>query len=371
MQVQFRGSRETTISRRLATVSVFVIAAGLLSACAGNPAANPGQEVTIDVGTKKITTDSDAQTKIAYFVEDANNSAVAGSVAAAQAMAEKLGAKIDVFSAGFDAVTQDNQMQNALNRDYNAWVVNAVDGTLACPTVTDADASKNIVVAVVNLPVCGRAGNSGDDLWAPGTLTYAGGNERPESFKRVMERAVEENPGPQKVGVLTGPELYPITQNFDVALAQIRKKYPEFEIVQVARTDYSTPQAQEKAVAMLQANPDLTVILTAFSNLSRGAVTALQADGKAPGDVNIYEAGGTKWAVQALEEGWISVTTAFFRPTNSETGVEAVVKARKGEPVPRVNLNDGHALLPDQKEDETFLLDRENVSTSGYEPTID
>lgn len=354
-------------------LTVLPLVAGLiaLTACGGNGQSAAGKAVSIDVGTRTLSIDSSKETKIAFFVEGTNNSAVAASVDAAQKKAKELGVKLDVFDGKFDAVTQRNQMQNALNRDYNAWVVGAVDGNLVCSMVTEQAPAKNIVTATYVLPICGRNANEGAELWAPGTTTYVGGTETPRAFKTIMERAIAENPGPQKVGVITGPELNPITQSFDKALAEIKSEHPEFQIVQEARTDYSTPVAREKAVPMLQANPDLSVIITAFSNMSRGAVSALQGAGKKPGDVKIYESGGTKWAVQALQDGWIESSSAFWRGQPAAAAVEAVVAARTGKPVERVILNGGHSVLPGGKLEDVFLLDKKNVLTVGYEPEID
>ena len=88
-----------------------------------------------------------------------------------------------------------------------------------CDMVTKEAPAHNVLVAQATGTACGRSSNEGEALWAPGTLTYVGGNETPSAFEAVMLQAIADNPGPQKVGILTGPNLHPITVSFDKALA--------------------------------------------------------------------------------------------------------------------------------------------------------
>jgi len=178
-----------------------------------------------------------------------------------------------------------------------------------------------------------------------------------------MLQAVKDNPGPQKVGILTGPNLHPITLSFDKALADVTKAHPDFEVVAKYRTDYSPPDSQVKTQTMLQANPDLTVIIGAYTNMSKGAVPALEAAGKL-GQVKVYEAGGTQWSMEALRKGWIQATTGFYRKTAAEAAVQAILDARTGKAVPRVILNDGHAPIAGQESGQVGIVTKANVD--GY-----
>lgn len=113
-------------------------------------------------------------------------------------------------------------------------------------------------------------------------------------------RMAQENPGPQKLGVITGLELNPITKNHEAALKMMRERYPDIEIKAIARTDYSTPMAMERAGPMVQANPDITLYYTAFSNLAKGLVPVLEQAGRLD-RVKIYDNGATAGAVAALK----------------------------------------------------------------------
>ena len=319
---------------------------------------------TVDVGAAKpVDVDRSVPLKLALFIEIGTNSAVQSTIQGVRDTAAKNGFKFDVFDARFDVARQINQMQTALGNGYNAWIVVPVEGSQVCDMVTKQAPARNVLVAQATGTACGRSSKEGADLWAPGTLTYVGGNEVPSAFEAIMLQAIADNPGPQKVGILTGPNLHPITMSFDKALETITKDHPDFKVVAKYRTDYSPPDNQIKTQTMLQANPDLTIIVGAYTNMSKGAVPALEAAGKL-GKVKVYEAGGTAWSVEALRKGWIQATTGFYRKSAAEAAVQALLDAREGKPVPHVILNDGHALIAGQEAGHVGIVTTANVD--GY-----
>ena len=347
-------------------VIVVIVAALVLSSCGGPASGGSGRTRTVEVGNgQKVKFDPKKPMKIALFIEVANNSAVQSSIRGAKAQAKKLGVQIDVFDPNFDSAEQVYQMQNALLKDYNAWVVAPVNGEQVCNVLTKQAPQRGIIVSVISLPICGRSLNEGEKLWAPGTLDYIGGNETPDAFKAVMEHAIKDNPGPQKVGILTGPDLHPITLAQDKAIKEVTKEHPNFKVVSKLRTDYSPPDSQQKTQTMIQAHPDINMIFGTYSTMSKGAVPALKAAGM-NNKVKVYENGGTVWSVNALKKGDIQATTGYYRATAAETAVQAIADARKGKKVPRVVLNDGHKLIPGQKKGQVGILTRENLK--GYKP---
>jgi ribose transport system substrate-binding protein len=322
------------------------------------------ETLSVEVGAKApVVVDTAAPLKLALFIEIGTNSAVQSTIEGVKAMAVKNSFTFDVFDARFDVARQINQMQTALNNGYNAWIVVPVEGNQVCDMVTKEAPAHNVLVAQATGTACGRSSNEGEALWAPGTLTYVGGNETPSAFEAVMLQAIADNPGPQKVGILTGPNLHPITVSFDKALAEVTKEYPDFKVVAKYRTDYSPPDNQAKTQTMLQSNPDLTIIVGAYTNMSKGAIPALEAAGKL-GQVKVYEAGGTQWSAEALRKSWIQATTGFYRKTAAEAAVQAILDARAGKVVPRVILNDGHVLISGQEYGHVGIVTKANVD--GY-----
>ncbi len=323
---------------------------------------------SVDMGNGQVVKiAADRPLKVAIFSEGANNSAMQASIDGAKQAAAELGWQIDVFDGKFDTVTQVNQLQSALTRGYDAWVLKAVEGNAACDIATRQAPAANVAVVTSVLPICGRASNESAALWAPGTLAYIGGSETPQAFFRVLDRMARENPGPQKLGVITGPELNPITKNHEAALKMLRGKYPSIVVTALARTDYSTPVAMEKAESMVQANPDITLYYVAFSNLAKGLVPVLEQAGRLD-KVKVYDNGATAWALAALKSGKIALTSANRLRSNAYNAVYAIDKARRGEPVAHVLGDLGAPLVEGRPPAEPFLIDAGNVG--GFTPEI-
>lgn len=336
-------------------------AAALAGAAAFAGTAATAEEVAVDIGLDApIIVERGGLDRIALFIEMGTNTAVQSTVTGAQEAAARHGITVDVFDARFDVARQVNQMQNALIADYDAWIVAAIEGEQICDMAARQAPEAGIVVAVVTMSICGNSVNEGEAMWSPGTLTYIGGNESPDSFQRVMEQAVIDHPGPQKIAVLTGQPLHPITLAFDTALERFLAENPQVELVATHRTDYSPEMNQRVVQTTLQAHPDLDAIIGVYTNMSKGAVPALESAGLL-GQVRLYEAGGTEWSVEALRSGEIAATTGYYRGTAAETAVELLVSAFDGEAVPRAVMNDGHPLLPGQQEGQVAIVTAGNV----------
>lgn len=273
--------------------------------------------------------------KIAFLSAATNNVYLQAGIKGAQDAAAKYGAEVDVFDSNWSPATQFNQAQNAISGGkYNAILGEMNDGNQACEILSKDAPAKNILVAIANEPICGRATNEGDDLWQPGTLTFIGGSQGRTAFRDWMMTIAAENPGPQKVAVITGPDLNANTINTDLAIKDVQAKYPDFKVVGTVRTDYSVLQGNQKTLPLLQANPDLTLLIANYSDMTRGAVQAVQQAGMA-GKLKVYDSGGNKWAFQALKAGQIVGTRTITPYTEMYKGVEALALAWKGEKVDR------------------------------------
>lgn len=325
-----------------------------------------GETVDVDVGGGMVVKlAKDRPLKIAFFSEGTNNSAMTASIEGAKEAAAKHGWAIDVFDGSFDAVKQSNQIANAPNRDYDAFIVKPLEGNTMCEPASVTAPQRNILVVNAVLPICGRSGKEGEAQWSPGTLAYVGGTQTPDAFLEVLHKVRELAPGPQKVGILTGNDLNPITLNFEAALQRFLAETPDWSVVAKARTDWSTPVAFEKAQPIVSAHPEITLYFSHYSNMTRGIVQALEAAGKL-GNVKVFDAGGTAWAKQAVKAGTIDFTTALYLRSNAAASIEAIAAAQRGEPVPRVIQNEGK---PITKGALVQFIDSSNVD--AYQPEAD
>ncbi|MGD9913417.1 MAG: sugar ABC transporter substrate-binding protein [Rhizobiaceae bacterium] len=279
----------------------------------------------LEVGCKPLS--------IAFLSMGTNNQYLQSGITAAKDAAKEFGATIDVFDGGWTPATQFNQVQNILSSGkYNAILAEMADGRQACDILSKDAPKQGVLVAVANNPLCGKDIQEGEELWAPGTLTYVGGSQGREAYRDWMMWVAEQYPGPQKVAVITGPELISNTVNTDLAIKDVEAKYPDFKVVAYIRTDYSIPQANEKTLPVLQANPDLTLIISNYSDMTRGAVQAIKQAGR-EGTLKVVESGGSAWAFEAIRNGQVESTRTFTPYTEMYLGVKALADAWKGEPV--------------------------------------
>ncbi len=289
----------------------------------------------IDLGEGKSIMGGCDPLKIAFIGAGSNNTYMQSNIKSAKETAEKLGGSVDFFDPNWTTTTQFNQAQNVLSSGkYNGIIAGVLDGVQMCKILTEDAPAKGIMVSVYNQALCGRALNEGDALWAPGTLDYIGGAQSCSAFTAYFEFMAKENLGPQKVLVLTGPDLNANSLATDCAVKAIQAKHPEFKILSVTRTNYTVVDGNQKTLPLLQANPDTTILFGNYSEITRGSVQAIKQAGMA-GKVKVYDAGGSAWAYQAVKDGDIAATKTYIPYTELKLTVELMFDAWNGKTPPR------------------------------------
>jgi ribose transport system substrate-binding protein len=336
---------ETLRSGLLATTGLVLGAALLLAGPSPAKAEDAACKLhKIDLGEGKSMMGGCAPLHIALLMAASNNTHLQSGIKGAQEAAQKIGATLDVFDPNWSPSVQYNQTQNVISGGkYNAIVAEMNDGNQACKILTDTASAHGVLVAVANEPICDRAANEDEALWAPGTLNFVGGSQGRGPFRDWIMAVAKANPGPQKVAVVTGPDLNANTINTDLALKDVQAKYPDFKIAAVVRTDYSVVQGNSKTLPLFQANPDLTILISNYSDMTRGAVQAAKQVGVLNnGRLKIYDSGGNVWSFQAVKQGMIDSTRTLVPYTEMYEAVIQLGDAWAGKPVPRITPLEVH-----------------------------
>lgn len=310
---------------------VALLAIALAAAC--STGTETGTSSSSKTASKPSGVKSRGDLKIAYFSAGTSNAYLQAGIDAAKKKANEMGADLDVFDGQFDAQEQFNQMQTALTSGkYNAFAVEPNDGNLVCKLLTKQAPSKGVLVSVFNLPICGRATNLGEATWEPGTVTYVGGQTL-DIYNEWVDTVMKENPEGGKIALISGPDLNANSICFFKA-AKAFDNNPKFKIVAKQTTDYTTPKAFQAAQTILQSNPDLDIIMSNFSGMTRGVVKA--AGNK---DVKIYDFGGDAWALANVKAGKLAQTVMMLPRQESIQSLEALGLAADGKQPPKfVNL---------------------------------
>ena len=311
--------------------------------------------VAVDVGNMKVMTDPSQPLKIALFLPALVTPYLQANLKGAQDEAAKTGATVSVFDAKADPMNQLNQMENAIQtKQYNAFLSLPLAGPVVCKAATEDAPKAGILVSNYHFSVCDTTFAEGEKQWAPGTLQFVGGATSYPVTKSYLEYIMKTNPGPQKVGVITGLDLAADTLRMKKVLEELKPKYPDFQIVDIQATDFTIPDALKHAQNMLQTHPDISVIITNWYTITRGSLSAIEQAGKG-GKIKLYDFGGTNWSKKAIEAGQVIATVPIYGYTSTSVAVRNLALAHQGKQVPHYIPNDGAPA------DAPSIVDKSNI----------
>ena len=88
----------------------------------------------------------------------------------------------------------------------------------------------------------------------------------------------------------------------------------------------------------LQAQPDLKAVYAFNGPIAIGAVQALRAAGKKPGDVLVLTTDMENETKRLIDEGWIQATIVSQPVTMARLAVQRAVEAAEGKTIPKETL---------------------------------
>jgi len=318
-------------------VALLLAAAGCGSDSANSePANSTGQVAKVDVGLKEPVSVPKKALRIAVVVAGLGVTLDVREVDGIEKVAKEHGATVKTFDPGFDPTKQQNMYQNIISSgDYDVLITVPLVGQQACTILSQTAPSKNVLVALTTLPICGLENKptTGDAQWSPGTLGITGFIGNAEGFQAVANACAQKSGGGKTIllNAATGtPSFATMTDAFKAA--------PGIDVVANYNTNYTPDDAAAKVAASLRQNPDLKVVASTAPPLTQGAIRALKLAGKTPGnDVFVCSLiGGGKVPMAQVEDG----TVAADNYVNSyDVGVavaQSVFDAVDGKMPPRV-----------------------------------
>jgi ribose transport system substrate-binding protein len=261
--------------------------------------------------------------RVAYLSFAVANSYDAPMLAAAKAVAKAQGAKVTVFDAANDPKKQLSQLQTAItSKQYDAIIVQPIFGPQLIPTAKSAIQSGLKVVNMDQIlgtnpgtaapPISGLSGN----------VVFVQTQIGSKQGGLVVKACAELNVNPCKVGYLYSVKVSSldtaIRKGFNAAI-----KGHGINVVSEGETFYNPANALKASQTMLQAQPDLHVIVGA----DQGATGAQQALGGKK--VTLIGYGGGAVGLKRVASGaWYG--TVMQRPaTEGKLAMECAIKAVK------------------------------------------
>lgn len=328
--MKWKSSPRAVIGASLLTV------AGLsLAGCgAGESPKSSGDSVSVDVGTDSGI---ELSSPIKAGIYTSSDCASFGEVedAMLKQEAEKQNIEVTIFGSCFDSAKQLSQIQSAIQtKQYNVLGVLPVDGQVVCAALSEDAPDAGLLVIPFDQPLCGRFTNEGEDLWEPGTLTYISGYNTKDTLRQWVEAVAEANPD-ANVGVVEGVASDGLSTNTNVLVKEAQTKYPGFSLVSTVNTDYSTQQGYEKTQSLLQAHPEIDVILATQSNITQGVVRAIEQAGRTD-SMYVADYGGTSDVVDLMKKGEVQLTGPTYPASEAKLVVQTMVDALAGKTVERL-----------------------------------
>ena len=261
--------------------------------------------------------------KIAYLSFAVANSYDAPMLAAAKAVAKAQGASVTVFDAANDPKKQLAELQTAISsKQYNGIIVQPIFGPQLIPTIQSAIKSGLKVVNIDQIlgsnpgtaapPVKGLSGN----------VVFVQTEIGTKQGQLVNAACAALNANPCKVGYLYSVKVSSLDTAIRKGFDQVTAGH-NVQVVAEGETFYNPANALKAAQTMLQAQPDMNVIVGA----DQGATGAQQAlNGK---QVTLIGYGGGGVGLKAVASGaWYG--TVVQRPaTEGKLGMQCVIKAVK------------------------------------------
>lgn len=309
---------------KILVTTVLAVTAFAVTACS-SPSSDAAATAGKGASQQEASVSKVKDIHAAFFTPGSSNTYLQAGIASAKSYAAEQGFSIDIFDSQWDPQKQIDQVQTAITSGkYNAFAIEPLDGNLICASVKQALEAKIMVSAVGNA-FCGRDRGPLGQMFMPGTMTVVNG-QNIDIYKAGVDQIKKDNPDGAKVGIITGPSLSAYTVDMNSAAKAFTGKY---EVLAAQATDYTTAQAYQAAQTMLQAHPDLNVIISNYSGMSRGVLQATAGT-----KVAVYDFGGDKWALQQVQSGGLKSTIMMLPKQETKYALQAIVEKVSGKNPP-------------------------------------
>ena len=203
--------------------------------------------------------------------------------------------------SGSDIATQMKMLQDVTTQDVDAIILSTHDENAAAPLVKQA-VDKGIAVVIVNSDIASF----------PSPVNAVVGYGQRKGTTGLGEYAAKMVNGKANVGVLEGLPGYHSTERIGGFLDAF-KNYPDMKIIASLPTEWNVETGNKAMMDMLQAHPEINLVVTANDYIAIGAAKAAEALGRK--DILIFGNDGDTTGMEEIAAGrWTATqnTTPFI-----------------------------------------------------------
>lgn len=314
------------------------LAVGLVLAACGGGSSDSGSTsggATSDTPTSEAPAPAETVT-VAFLASSSQNGYNQAVYEGIEIAATALGnVETTIFDGQFDGTLQFNQMQDvATSGEYDAIVVVPND-TVGIAAAVESAADKDIPVVTVLFPI-------GPDLTelepqVPGIVSTVA-SPPAEGARKQAELVVDycADLDPCNVVILIGQLQYPFDKVRYDAYNEVLSQHSNINVVATAQGNYDRDQSLTEMTNVIQANPDINVVLSNADQQTVGAQIALEQAGIDLSTIYLTGGGGTIEAIQAVRDGKWAADYVNFPVSMGEAALQQAVNAVTGQPVTSV-----------------------------------
>jgi ribose transport system substrate-binding protein len=270
-----------------------------------------------------------ARVRVAVFLASAANTYWTAALEGVRDAARRHGnVDITVFDGQFNTNRQLNQLRDALiSRRFDAWFVGPNDGGPLVPTIRQAIA-QDVKVACTLVP-CGRNIRN-RRAQIPGVVAQIGIGffENGRVLGRLTVRACGST-NPCEVAWLPGLPSLPLEKARTDGLNSVIRSRRNIKVVAIQPGGYLAAPALTATQNILQAHPNLDVIVSSGDQMIAGAYRAARAKG-VEDDIRMFGNGCTFEAKRDIQAGRIYACAVYVPRTEARVAADLLIRAARG-----------------------------------------
>jgi galactofuranose transport system substrate-binding protein len=303
---------------------LLALAAGVAAIALGGPA---GVAQELPPLEKKETY------KVGFAQTESNNPWRIAETESMQAEAQKLGYQLVYTDAAGSAAKQVADVRSMIAQGVDLIFIAPREEKPLIPAIMAAKQA-GIPVILLDRNVDQSLAQAGRDY-----VTFIG-SDFVEEGRRAAEWLVEATGGEAKIIQLEGTVGSSPANDRRTGFEDYIKDHPGMEIVASQSGDFARDKGRQLMETLLQAHPDATAVYAHNDEMAIGAIAAIEAAGKVPGeDITIVSIDGTRDALQAIIDGKLGATVEC-NPRFGPKAFETMHRFAEGEQLPPWIKND-------------------------------
>jgi ribose transport system substrate-binding protein len=273
-----------------------------------------------------------AEGTIAYFAASSQNGFNQATYEGVQAMAAERGYETEILDGQFDAALQYSQIEDALASGRFVGMIVAPNDSVGIAGAFEQVIAEGIPIGTVLFPV-GPDLNTLEPQVEGITVTAA---SPPVAGATIQAEAVVAHCAeidPCNVVIIIGARIFPFDNLRLETFEAVLGAHDNIAVVAVGEGFYSPDPSLQAMTDILQAHPDVNVVLSNADQHLIGVEIALEAAGIDVANVYLSGGGAAAIAIDAIREGRWDATLAYFPLTMGALAMEQIANAIEGLPV--------------------------------------